>query len=89
VSYIYAEQRRELLTDSGVQTLIKTRDTVQRLLKESGAFRAQEAMQTGDSWTATAALDYLVEQGEIREVPDRYGSGFLQHRIFVKAGRTK
>jgi hypothetical protein len=87
MGYTYAEQRRELFTDSGIQTLIRTRDTVQRLLKESGAFRAQEAMQAGDSWTATAALDYLVEQGEIREVLDPHGTGFGQHRLFVAVER--
>ena len=85
MSYQYAELRENLFTEQGVETLEKVRANVHRCIGESGAVLAQNAWKgvTGDSWTMLAALDYMVERGEIREVLDIQGTGFGQHRVFV------
>jgi len=66
------------------QVLLLVRDEVQSLLQLAGAVRSQEALAkaAGDGWTRLAALDYMVELGEIRELtgPDVAG----QHRVFVR-----
>ena len=82
--YEYKAQRASLFTESGVETLTKIRDTAKVLLKTAGAFRAQEAWNnaSGDGWTMMAALDYLVERGEIRMVTDpKKVAG--QHQIYT------
>lgn len=81
--YAYADLRPDLFTERGTETLLKIRTNVQRLIREAGAVRAQEAWKGvgGDSWLMLAALDYLVERGEIREVTDE--SAWAQHRVFV------
>jgi hypothetical protein len=88
VSYDYATERTELFTEHGVETLTAIRNNVEKALKVAGAVRASEAMHQvyGDMWLMLAALDYMVEKGELREVtgPDVWG----QHRVFVKGGLT-
>jgi hypothetical protein len=46
--------------------------------------RSGEAISvvTGDSWTMLACLDYLVENGEIREITGSAVAG--QNRVFVR-----
>jgi uncharacterized membrane-anchored protein len=84
--YVYTELRPELFTEEGVEKLTQIRRNVERALRDGGAVRAQEATRSvyGDSWLQLAALDYMVEKGEIREItgPDVAA----QHRVFV-AGR--
>lgn len=83
MSYAYILERERLFTEEGARILLGVRTKVQRLLHEAGAVRSQEAMSgiTGDVWLMLAALDYLVEAGEIREVTDSTVWG--QHRVFV------
>jgi hypothetical protein len=83
VSYVYAEQRANLFTEAGVEVLTEVRRNVERALKAAGAFRVEEVMAVGDSWTVLAAIDYMVEKGEIREVTDRE-KVWGQHRVFVR-----
>jgi len=89
VSYSYQNEREKLFTEDGVQTLVAIRDKVRKLLEAAGAFRADAAWRgiSGDSWTMLAALDYLVERGEIRRVatsPPAAG----QHQIFAAPPRA-
>lgn len=85
MSYVYSEQRSELFTERGVEILLKVRANVRRALKVAGAVRAEEAISgvTGLNWTQFAALDYMVEKGEIREISEPGCAG--QHRVFVSA----
>lgn len=86
MGYVYQEHRPRLFTEDGVQFLMKLRDNVQRLCKLAGAVRASEAWNGaggGDTWMMLAAIDYLVECGEIREVTPP-GSVWGQHRVFVR-----
>ena len=81
--YIYADLKPELFTNKGQRQLIKIRDHVRDLLSRAGAVRMREAISVanGDSWTALACIDRMVELGELREVPRN--SPATQHRIFV------
>ncbi len=83
--YDYKTERKELFTESGVETLTIIRDNARRLLAEAGAFTAEKAMKgcTGSSWTMLAAIDYLVEKGEIRRVTEQ-GSTWGQYQVFTK-----
>lgn len=83
--YNYHEEKPNLMTASGMDMLLKIRDNAKQLLKSAGCFRAQEAWSgvTGSSWTMLACLDFLVERGEIREVPQNSAAG--QHRIFTSS----
>lgn len=85
MTYKYEEQRQELFTEQGAQMLIAVRDEAKRLLDTAGAFTAERAMRHahGDSWTALAALDYLVERGEIKRVT-KQGDTWGQHQVFTK-----
>ena len=85
MSYQYQVEKAALFTDEGQRKFIKVRDQVKRLLEQSGAVRMQEALSGvyGDSWTALACVDRLVELGEIRELTNSNCAG--QHRVFVSA----
>lgn len=86
MSYNYQVQKKELFTEDGQRILLAVRDEVHRLLEEAGAFMMQRAWRTcggGDSWTFLAAVDRLVELGEIVELERRCAG---QHRVFVKVG---
>lgn len=87
MSYVYREERLKLFTEDGVATYIAMRDHAFALTKAAGAARAQEIMSaaSGDSWTMLAALDYMVERGELIEVD--YGQCPGQHRIFTRPYR--
>ena len=84
MSYEYQREREKLFTESGADMLIIIRDNVNRLLNTAGAFRADASWRgvIGDTWTMLAALDYLVERGEIREISSGTAG---QHRVFVRA----
>lgn len=87
VSYNYSEMREQIFTARGVEVLTAVQTNVHRALKAAGAVMADKAITgvSGDSWLMLAALDYMVEKGELREVTgsDVWG----QHRVFVKGGR--
>lgn len=82
MSYDYKKQRNELFTEQGVKVLTAVRDEAFRLLHISGAFMAQKVL-TGDSWTAHAALDYMVELGELFEVTHNDRDRWGQHRVYI------
>lgn len=85
MAYTYTQMRPDLFTERGVEKLGHVRWNVERMLRIAGAVRAREAWSGigGDQWLLIAALDYMVEQGEIREVTDN--SAVTQHRVFVAA----
>jgi len=84
MSYDYQKERAELFTEHGVETLTVIRDNAKLLLKAAGAFTAGHAFEkaTGSSWTMLAALDYLVEKGEIVRVT-RDGDTWGQHQVIT------
>jgi len=85
MSYSYEAEKAALFTDEGQRNFLKVRDFCQRMLKEAGAVRADKAMNhwgSGSSWTMLAAMDRLVEIGELREITS---NTWGQHRVFVSA----
>ena len=70
--------------DDGARTLLQVRDNIQKLLTASGAFKAGHAIAgvTGDSSTMFAALDYLVNIGEIKRIGTDKSAG--QDEIYVR-----
>jgi hypothetical protein len=91
--YSYATQKGNLFTDHGQRLFVGMRDRVLKIVKQAGAIRAAEAMLlpdgigAADGWDLLAALDRMVELGDLREIPqaDRVAG---QHRVFV-AGRQQ
>lgn len=85
MSYSYEAQKSELFTAQGAKILMNVKNAVDGGIKAAGAIRAEEAIKgcTGDAWTMMAALDFLCEPEEIREItgPGVWG----QHRVFVRA----
>ena len=86
MSYQYEAEKAALFTDEGQRNFLKVRDFCHRMLEQAGAVRADKAMSQwgsgGSSWTMLAALDRLVELGELREVVVPGGS-WGQYRVFV------
>lgn len=86
MSYRYEALKPGLFTEDNQRMFLSIRDRVQKLLREAGAVRLQEAInqEAGDSWTMLACVDRLVEIGELREVTTgQQVAG--QHRVFVAA----
>lgn len=81
--YCYRDEKAKLFTPDGVEILLKVRNNVGRMLGISGAVMMEKAIAgcSGDSWTMVAAVDYLVEAREIREITGTNVCG--QHRVFV------
>ena len=81
--YNYQTERLKLFTENGVEMVLKIKKNIQNMVVVSGAVDFCHATKgvTGDSWTQLAALDYLVEKGEIREVTNAGTIG--QHRVFA------
>ena len=88
MSYNYGSQKAALFTEDGAEILLAVRDEALRLLAEAGAFTCGKATRNamGDAWTALAALDYLIERGELRRVTP-VGTVHGQDEVFV-AGRA-
>ena len=84
MSYNYQTQKKELFTELGSETLMTIRDTVKQLLEDAGAFTMSRAMKdcSGDSFTMIAAVEYLVEKGEIVELKREKGC-WSQFRVFA------
>ena len=82
--YVYENERPELLTDAGQRLFLKIRDHAAALLNAAGAFQmgAVMTLASGTSWQMMAAVDRLVELGELREVTGADIPG--QDRVFVK-----
>lgn len=70
MGYRYEDQKANLFTEHGADILLSVRDEAKRLIQVAGACTAAKAMSaaTGDSWTMLAALDYMVERGELLRV---------------------
>jgi hypothetical protein len=78
MSYDYAEERKGLFTERGVERLIRIRDKARHHIIVSGAFRLQEIGVA--AWEDVACIDYMVEQGELVELKrDCWG----QFRVFT------
>ena len=82
--YNYQALKPKILTDEGQRVFLQVRDKVKKLLEEAGAFRMENAMPSGDSWTAMAYVDRMVELNEIREITGSEVAA--QHRVFVARG---
>lgn len=82
--YDYQTERPQLFTEPGQIVLLKIRDQAFKLCAEAGCAMAGNIMAkaSGDSWMLLAAIDRLVEIGDLREV--NYGRCAGQHRIFTK-----
>lgn len=81
--YDYKRQKTELFTEQGMVVLLNMRDKISTALKESGAFRVDKVMTSGDTWTMLAALDYMEERGEIKKISPP--SWAAQHGVYVAA----
>lgn len=85
--YNYQTERAYLFTEPGQVMFLKIRDAAHNLIRTSGAASMQAIMSRasvgGDSWHMLAAVDRLVELGELKELtgPDVIG----QNRVFVFA----
>ena len=88
MSYKYETEKPNLFTENGADILLAVRDEARRLIAESGACTSGKAMAkvSGSSWTMLAALDYLVERGDLRRVTAPSAS-CGQDQVFI-AGRT-
>lgn len=84
MGYEYKKERGNLFTESGTEILLKVRDEAKRLIAISGACTAEKAMAnvTGSSWTMLAALDYLIERGELKQIT-RPGATAAQDAVYV------
>jgi len=85
MSYSYERQKADLFTERGVEMLTRMRDKARELLKAAGAVRADKIMDAaggGSSWTMQAALDYMVEKGDLQRVTAA-GQTRAQHQVFV------
>ena len=82
--YNYEQQKPGLFDDIGQRRVIAVRDHVLSTLHISGAItmaRAMDGAGTGDTYAQMAAVDRLVELGDIEEVAlAKVPMG--QHRIF-------
>ena len=79
--YKYEEQKPEIYTDRGIDMLMRFLKAASKKFKTSGAFRYDSISLSGDSWLHLAVVDYLVEIGDLKEIPT---DGATQERIFVK-----
>lgn len=84
MGYRYEDQKSCLFTESGTATLLSIRDEAKRLIQIAGACTAARAVSkaTGDGWTMLAALDYMVERGELRRVTPE-GTTCAQDQVFT------
>lgn len=84
MSYRYETEKPKLLTDEGQQMVMKAWDNARVLLEKAGAFMSFSPLKNihyGDSFTAMAILDRLVELKYIKEITGTQVAG--QDRIFI------
>jgi hypothetical protein len=83
--YNYQTERPKLFTENSVEMILKIKKNIQNMVEVSGAVDFCHATKgvTGDSWTQLAALDYLVEKGEIREDIDVKFLGFIMTQMSI------
>ena len=84
MAYNYNEQKHELFTEDGIDILMKVKENINTKCDVAGAVMLNKLLDgvTGDTFTMLAAIDYLIEKGELREVtpPDTRG----QERVYVR-----
>lgn len=71
--YKYDDLRPSLFTEEGVDLIIKIRDRAFELCKLAGACTVDKAMQAAiatDTWKRLAAIDYLIERGDLRRITE-------------------
>lgn len=85
MSYDYKRERHSVFTEDGVRRVIRMRTKALELIGIAGAVRADKVLESsggGSSFHALAALDYLVETGDLVAIPMREGS-WAQHQVYV------
>jgi hypothetical protein len=82
-NYNYEDIRPELFSEEGVELLMQMRDHSSKLLFQAGAYSFEKVTRTvkGDTWLQMAALDYMVERKEIRQV---YAPSNTLNRVYTK-----
>lgn len=89
MAYDYQKERPYLFTEEGQVMFLKIRDIAHGLIKLAGAASMQAITNSpwvnGDSWHKLAAVDRLVELGELKEITGPNVLG--QDRVFVFAHR--
>ena len=84
-NYNYEEIRDELFTERGVDLLMQMRDHSTKLLFQAGAYTFEKVVRTlrggNDTWLMMAALDYMVERKEIKQV---YDPSNTMNRVYTK-----
>lgn len=83
--YNYEEQKHIFLNEAGLRNLVKARDAILKIMKETGAIRMAEADRLihgfADTWENMAVLDWMVRHGDVVEVtPDHFPG---QWRTFI------
>jgi hypothetical protein len=83
--YKYEEHKSKIFTEKNQERFLNLRDKVHNIIGEAGCITMGAATQNvgGDSWTAMAMVDRLVELKEIREV-ELAEEPLEQYRIFIK-----
>jgi hypothetical protein len=83
MAYDYEAIRNELFTEEGVEVLMRVRDHSNKLLFSAGAYTFEKVTRiiTGDTWLMMAALDYMVERREIKQV---YDPANTLNRVYTK-----
>ena len=83
MSYEYEREKHSLFTPEGFDTLTKVRDKSIMLSNISEVFTLGKLINecTGDSFKMLAAVDYLVERGELKCV---FSPGKTAKNIFIR-----
>lgn len=85
MGYNYETEKAGLFSENGVAILLAVRDAAKGLIEKAGACTCGRVIDNvvggGSCWTMLAALDYLVERGELRRVTERCPT--LQDQVFV------
>lgn len=89
MSYSYQREKPRLFTEDGMAMVLAIRDAATALLKVAGAVRAEKLLiGNGDSWMMMAAMDYLVERGELVRVTEK-GTTAGQHEVFIAGSKLR
>lgn len=88
MGYSYRVERSSLFTPRGERVLQAIRVKASQLLTKAEAFTVEDAVAgcNGNAWIQYAALDYLVEQGELRR-DKRAGLASGHGQLFMKGHR--
>lgn len=83
--YNYQTERPGLFSPEGFKLITKIRAKAQKCIELSGAARMDKLIQgcTGDSWQMMAAVDYLVEEGELVRITPA-DTVWGQYQIFTE-----